>query len=211
MAKRPPLRSKKAAARLAVPTVMPDDDRGARRVRAALDNLDGVNQAGVDRLDTSRPYGRVTGDFVVRGVRVAYEQKARGGGSRLFDHEGNRIYREGEKRVAPPAPKRQGGPMKPVAEAAQPQTAAEAGKEEDDEEEEMPPMTLPASVPEGDDDDVNLLAWGERQVTYRWAAVRDAIEARYGRVVNDENEARDFLQEEGIGQGSGRAAGAHGG
>ena len=203
MARRPSPQGKKAAARLAVPTVMQSE--GPRnRTEAAIERLQGV-----ERLDTSRAYGKVSGDFIVSGVRVAYEQgTGRGRPSKLYDHQFRRIYRDGEKAAAPKEPRvrevevqRQSAPPPPPVDT----------DENDDLEEDLPPMTEPTAPEAGDDDDVNLVAWGQRIVTYRWAAIRDAIEARYGRVVNDEAEARDFLQTEGIGDGSGRKAQVHGG
>lgn len=187
--------AKRAAsrARLSVPTVQASDTK-VDRTKAALDRIDRV-----EKLDTSRPYGKVTGDYIVNGERIAFEQgQGRGKPSKLFNHERIRVYRDGEK-PSPLPPKRREEPV-----SRQPAPPVDL----DDEEEEMPPMVAAgetaADIIEPDDDGVNLVAWGERSANYRWALIREAIEARYGRVVNDEAEARDFLQEEGIGAGSGR-------
>ena len=47
--------------------------------------------------------------------------------------------------------------------------------------------------------DLNLSAWADHKVNYRFALIRQAIQDRYHLVVKDEFEARDFLAGKGIG------------
>lgn len=169
-----------------------------------------ATQARRETLDMSRPYGVVTGNLVVEDAagkqrNVAFEQKSpiKGQPSRLYDPQKVRILRPGEKSALPPQ-----NTLKEKADAAEPQTEPAPAPELDEDEEEDPPIDMGelAASAEGGDGEVNLTAWAEGVVKYRWAQVRDAIEERYHRAVNDPDEARDFLAENGIGRVSKRNA-----
>lgn len=165
--------------------------------------LDGNSK--LDRLDITRSYGEVTGAMSVVDVDgvsrlVRYEQKAgKGQPSRLYDHDRVRILRPGESPAKTP--------IQAKADAAE----ARAAAPDEDDEDDDPPMDLSAIMDDetagsSGDGEVNLTAWAEGLVKYRWAQIRNAIEERYGRVVNDAAEARDFLAEQGVGKVSPRNA-----
>lgn len=197
--------ARRASQRLKVQTADSDPEIGAAVARA---------DAGWRRgeiLDKTRPYGKVAGNYVVtddkgRERSVSFEQKTgRGKMPKLFDHEGVRIYRPGEARRDPldhDGDGRKGGSVPRRQRAPEP---ADLDDEDDDDEEDLPPMvSIPAAAGSGppivdaEEGDVNITAWAQDRVQYRFALVREAVLSRYGRECPTEKEACDFLLEQGV-------------
>lgn len=172
------------------------------RIGAVVDRLDFRKY---DVLDKSQPHGVVSGNMTVTDVegaerRVAYEVKARkgsGGRSKLYDHQGQRIYRD-ESEL----------PRKAPAQAAPPpQAALQPPEDEEDEEDEAAevPMRLPPNINFADGieivpqdvDGVNFVAWIKGQ-PYRWAQLREAAAERFSVEVKDEDNLIDLLLTEKV-------------
>ena len=159
-------------ANLAVKTM--DSDPG---VRKAVDRADPRKR---DVLDRSREFATVWTSG--RPSDAAFFQRGADGVGRHYDSQGQRIQVEGdatrEKVEAKTVQETR------VATAARLRKAAdqlESGEEPD--------------IDGTEEDGVNLAAWGRREVDYRYAVVRTAIEQRFHKVIHNERDARDFLVE----------------
>ena len=149
-----------------------------------------------DILDKSRPFGTITGEFFVRGKRVAYEVAISGHPSKLYGINYERIYRDDAEERAGTV--RRGRPPNAARVANQP-TPPNLDNDEDD---DTPPMQIPEELA-GDiegvettsDGEVNLTAWAKGEVKYRFARVRDAISERYNREVTNEDDALETLMD----------------
>lgn len=134
-----------------------------------------------DRLDRSRDHGKC---WSATGHPIAHYYQD----GRYFDGQGNRMTMPGdEEREAADAAAQQ---KRRNAEAAELIRRAEKLKKGEDPEE--------VEDENGEVDGVNLRKWGLGEASYRFAAVREAIMSKYSRFLASEDQARDYLVEQGV-------------
>ncbi len=129
-------------------------------------------------LDRSRDFG--TSDPIKEGIM--YEQ-----GGRFFDVNGKLLRTEFDTYQMKHHKSARNGAIK----GRRRRVVERADQVEAEYENVMPEDPADEDVTEGE---VNLTAWATKQAVYRFGQVRDAIEIRYHRVVNDEFDALETLE-----------------
>lgn len=135
-----------------------------------------------DTLDRSRDHGKC---WSSTGHPVAHYYQD----GRYYNGQGKRIQMEGDAEREAADAEAQERRAKAEANALRKRAdRIEAGED-------------PDAVEEGDNgeiDGVDLRAWGTGTKSYRFAAVREAIQHKWSRFVASEDAARDFLVDQGV-------------
>ncbi len=129
-------------------------------------------------LDKSRDFGT---SFPSK-KRIAYEQ-----GGRFFDVNGKLLRTDFDTYQMEHHKSAKNGAVK----GRRRRVVERADQVEAEYDNVMPEDPADEDVTEGE---VNLTAWATKQAVYRFSQVRDAIEIRYHRVVNDEFDALETLE-----------------
>jgi hypothetical protein len=165
-----------------------------------------------DIIDKSKAHNIITPAY--EGATMS--QRGSDGRERFYNQEGRRVWLKDE----PPDPAGAGlraadapaaapAPVKETASATPPAEAPDDPEDIPADEKGVGPagptlevanaVAAPPPAANGKDDDVNLTAWATViGVKYRWGEVRDAINARYSKVVTNQSDALAFLIEQGV-------------